>query len=65
VFLQAISSLRPEVTQHLLNAGRELTLALTAALETQAEAYDHASHRQRERTESAAAKGRVQHIPVD
>ena len=65
VFLQAITSVRPEVTQHLLNAGRELTLALTAMLENQAEAYDHASHRQRERTETAAAKRRVEHIPVD
>ena len=65
VLIQALSSVRPEVTQHLLNAGRELTLALTAMLENQAEAYSHASHRQRERTETAAAKRRVEHIPVD
>lgn len=65
VFLQAITSVRPEVTQHLLNAGRELTLALTAALEAQAEAHDHASTRQRERTEGAAARQRVERIPVD
>ena len=66
VLLQALSSVRPEVTQHLLNAGRELTLALTAALEAQAEAYDHASTRQRTRTEEAAAtRSRVERIPVD
>jgi hypothetical protein len=66
VLLQAVSSVRPEVTQHLLNAGRELTLALTAMLEAQAEAYEHASTRQRERTESAAAtRRRVERIPVD
>lgn len=65
VFYQAITSVRPEVTQHLLNAGRELTLALTAMLETQAEAYGHASQRHRERTESTAARRRVQHIEVD
>ncbi|MPZ74069.1 MAG: hypothetical protein GEU74_12710 [Nitriliruptorales bacterium] len=65
VFLQAVSTVRPEVMQHLLSAGRELTLALTAALEVQAEAYDHASTRQRERTESAAARRRVERIPLD
>jgi hypothetical protein len=65
VFLQAITSVRPEATQHLLNAGRELTLALTAMLETQAEAYGHASTRQRERTETVAARRRVQRIPVE
>lgn len=64
VLLQAMTSLRPEATQHLLNAGRELTLALTAMLEAQAEAYDHASTRQRQRTENVAGR-RVQHIPVD
>ena len=65
VFLQAVSTVRPEVTQHLLNAGRELALALTAAIEAQAEAYDHASTRQRERTESAATRQRVERIPLD
>lgn len=64
VLLQALTSVRPEVTQHLLNAGRELTLALTAVLETQAEAYSHASMRQRDRTESAA-RARVERIQVD
>jgi hypothetical protein len=65
VLLQAMTSVRPEVTQHLLNAGRELVLALTAALEAQAEAYDHASTRQRERTESAATRQRVERIRID
>ena len=64
VLLQAVSSLRPEVTQHLLNAGRELTLALTAMLEAQAEAYSHSATRQRERTENVAQR-RIQRIPVD
>lgn len=64
VLLQAMTSVRPEVTQHLLNAGRELALALTAVLETQAEAYGHASSRHRERTESTA-RPRVQRIEVD
>ena len=64
VLFQALSSMRPEVTQHLLNAGRELTLALTAMLENQAEAYNHASTRHRERTEATASR-RVQRIEVD
>lgn len=64
VLFQALSSVRPEVTQHLLNAGRELTLALTAMLENQAEAYNHASTRHRERTESTTSR-RVQRIEVD
>lgn len=64
VLFQAMTSVRPEVTQHLLNAGRELTLALTAVLETQAEAYGHASTRHRERTETVARR-RVQRIEVD
>ena len=64
VLFQALSSVRPEVTQHLLNAGRELTLALTAMLENQAEAYNHASTRHRERTEATASR-RVQRIEVD
>ena len=38
VLLQALSSTRPEVSQHLLAAGRELALALKAGLESQAEA---------------------------
>lgn len=35
VLLQAVTSLRPEVTEHLLAAARELTLALQAALDAQ------------------------------
>lgn len=65
VLLQALSSMRPEIMQHLLNAGRELTLALTAMLESQAEAHGHASSRHRERTETAGSGRRVQHIEVD
>jgi hypothetical protein len=45
VLLQALSSTRPEVTAHLLAAGRELALALKAGLESQAEAYDRAAER--------------------
>jgi hypothetical protein len=45
VILQALSSTRPEVSQHLLAAGRELALALKAGLESQAEAYDRAAER--------------------
>lgn len=36
VLLQAVTSLRPEVTRHLLAAGRELTQALQALLESEA-----------------------------
>lgn len=64
VLIQALSSVRPEVTQHLLNAGRELTLALTAMLENQAEAYNHASTRHRERSQTTVSR-RVQRIEVD
>ena len=64
VLLQAMTSLRPEVTQHLLNAGRELTLALTAVLEAQAKAYDHAATHQRDRNEPRGRE-RVERIPVD
>lgn len=64
VLLQAMSSVRPEATAHLLNAGRELTLAFTAMLEAQAEAYDHASTRHRERTEQVT-RSRVQRIDVE
>jgi hypothetical protein len=45
VLIQALSSTRPEVTQHLLAAGRELALALKAGVESQAEAYDRAAER--------------------
>jgi hypothetical protein len=45
VLLQAVSTSRPEVTQHLLTAARELALALKAAAESQVEAYDRARAR--------------------
>lgn len=45
VLLQALTDARPEVTQHLLAAARELALALKAGLEAHAEAADHASAR--------------------
>lgn len=38
VLLQALHSTKPEVTRHLLAAGRELTLALQALLEQHIEA---------------------------
>lgn len=40
VLLQALTTSRPEVTHHLVAAGRELTLALKAALDDHAEAHD-------------------------
>jgi hypothetical protein len=43
VLLQALTSVKPEVMEHLLNAGRELTLALQAVLESQAAAQQRAS----------------------
>lgn len=64
VLLQAMTTARPEVTTHLIAAGRELTLALKAALEAQAEAYDRASARHRAR-DTAAGSRRVQKIPLD
>jgi hypothetical protein len=45
VLLQAASTARPEVVQHLLGAARELALALKAAAESQAESYDRARER--------------------
>jgi hypothetical protein len=45
VFLQALTTTRPEITQHLLAAGRELALAFSAAIEQHAEASDRASER--------------------
>lgn len=52
VVLQAISASRPEVMEHLQAAGRELTLALQAVLEQQADAQ-------------AAGRDRIQRIDVD
>lgn len=43
VFLQAMTQSRPEVTQHLLAAAREFTLALKAVVETQAAAHERAA----------------------
>jgi len=43
VFLQAMTQSRPEVTQHLLAAARELTLALKAVVDNQAASYEAAS----------------------
>lgn len=40
VFLQALTTSRPEITEHLVAAGRELTLALKAALDHHAEAHE-------------------------
>ncbi|HWH31332.1 MAG TPA: hypothetical protein VNU01_01530 [Egibacteraceae bacterium] len=51
VFLQAMTQARPEVTQHLLAAARELTLALRAVVETQAEAYEQAAQERSARFE--------------
>jgi hypothetical protein len=45
VLLQALTTARPEVTEHLLAAAKELTLALQAALDAQAKAYDDARDR--------------------
>lgn len=39
VVLQALSSTRPEVVEHLVAAGRELTLALRAVTESAAAAH--------------------------
>lgn len=64
VLLQAMTTARPETTTHLLAAGRELTLALKAALEAQAEVYDSAGARQQSRGDRAPSR-RVQHIPLD
>lgn len=47
VLLQALTTARPEVTQHLAAAGRELTLALKAALDDHADAHDGARERLR------------------
>jgi hypothetical protein len=40
VLLQALSTTRPEVLQHLLAAGRELTLALQAVVDSQRDAHE-------------------------
>lgn len=47
VLLQALTTSRPEVTHHLVAAGRELTLALKAALDDHAQAHERAADRLR------------------
>jgi hypothetical protein len=47
VLLQALSSSRPEVTRHLIAAGRELSLALSVVLDSHQEAADAADQRLR------------------
>lgn len=42
VVLQALGSARPDVTQHLLSAAREVAIAIKAAAEGQVEATDRA-----------------------
>ena len=56
VVLQAIGSSRPEVTQHLLAAVREVVLALKVVGEGQVEAVDRAH---------AAMSERLQRIRLD
>ena len=56
VVLQAVGTSRPEVTQHLLAAVRELVLALKVLGEGQVEALDRAS---------AAMVERLEHIRLD
>lgn len=59
VFLQAMTQARPEVTQHLLAAARELTLALRAVVETQAAAHEEAAGR------PGSGRDRFERINVD
>lgn len=42
VLLQAVTTSRPEVTHHLVAAGRELTLALKAALDDHVDSHGRA-----------------------
>lgn len=42
VVLQAVTTAHPEVTSHLLAAGRELTLAVKAVLDEHAQAHEGA-----------------------
>ena len=42
VLLQALTTSRPDVTRHLVAAGRELTMALTAILDDHAEGTEDA-----------------------
>jgi hypothetical protein len=56
VLLQAVTTSRPDVTAHLLAAGRELSLALAAAFEASADTFDRAAraHHDREAPTTAA-----------
>lgn len=70
VMLQAVTASRPEVTGHLLAAGRELSLALAAAFAATAESFDRAAtvHEQREEPPEAgkpAAPPRLRRISVE
>ena len=74
VLLQAVTTSRPEVTTHLLAAGRELSLALAAAFEATAETFDRAATAQQQRDaqppaaaapEPAAAPPRLRRISVE
>lgn len=47
MLLQALTTARPEVTQHLVAASRELSLALRAALDDHAESHERADERLR------------------
>lgn len=62
VFLQAMSQSRPEVTQHLLAAARELTLALRAVVETQVAAHERAAEAG---GRGGSGKDRFERINVD
>ena len=62
VFLQAMSQARPEVTQHLLAAARELTLALRAVVESQAAAHERAAESS---GRAGSGRDRFERINVD
>ncbi len=56
VVLQALGSARPDVTQHLLTAAREVAIAIRAAADGQVEATDRAQ---------AAMNDRLTKINID
>lgn len=45
VLLQALTTSRPEVTRHLVAAGRELTLAMKAAFDDHVQGHERADAR--------------------
>ena len=57
VLLQAMTTTRPEVTGHLLAAGRELSLALAAVLGASAETFERAATAHAERSATGHAHG--------